>query len=589
MPRLFQKTMLVIMFGLSSVVLSDALPPQYNGYTISPYDNRIIKMKDEKVDIYWGNVCKVTGVFELVNPTEKTLFMKIGFPINISCMRPARDEPIDSINRIYNFKFELNGLELIESDLPERSNTDNWFGWTCALRPNLNIVKLTYFVKTNSSGDCWWKRNLHFVLNTGKFWYDKIDKAEIAIHFPENISKEQILKETSPPNYEILDKSMRWTFTAFEPTINDNIHLEIIDFKTFSNIIKYHGVLNDTSIDDNTKLEAAKFYASLAPVKGINFTGESRFDSAYYYKVVLPNLTPLEKKVFNSTYNLVKHGTVMFNNLNSSQAYIDFINDDYAQHIIKQALNRVGYYENKENSYALESKKIFREIVTHDPRNAVAWIAYITNDYLFDPEGCNPCTWGFGLRGGVGEGQKKLVKEAFVRCKNDPTIKLWNSFVSPEDAVLPDTIGKLDMKTSERPGIWIKTSRSGESCCGISLNELEVIKSKYSISIDKYLIINDNKIDNKTKNEIGPRRNFLGHFPDIILSEKEEVCSRKKECLVAMPVPRSESPREPRGRAEWARQRAAGQPLVSLMQSCVYFEDNRLMRFRGNMALAFMI
>lgn len=87
----------------------------------------------------------------------------------------------------------------------------------------------------------------------------------------------------------------------------------------------------------------------------------------------------------------------------------------------------------------------------------------------------------------------------------------------------------------------------------------------------------------------GPHRNFLGHFPDIILSEKEEVCSRKKECLVAMPGPRRESPREPRGRTEWARQRAAGQPPVSLMQSCVYFEDNRLMRLPGNIASAFMI
>jgi nitroreductase len=87
----------------------------------------------------------------------------------------------------------------------------------------------------------------------------------------------------------------------------------------------------------------------------------------------------------------------------------------------------------------------------------------------------------------------------------------------------------------------------------------------------------------------GPHRNFLGHFPDIILSEKEEVCSRKKECLVAMPGPRREFPREPRGRAEWARQRAAGQPPVSLMQSCVYFEDNRLMRLPGNIASAFMI
>jgi len=36
---------------------------------------------------------------------------------------------------------------------------------------------------------------------------------------------------------------------------------------------------------------------------------------------------------------------------------------------------------------------------------------------------------------------------------------------------------------------------------------------------------------------------------------------------VAMPGPRRESPREPRGRAEWTRQRAAGQPPVSLMDA----------------------
>ena len=182
------------------------------------------------------------------------------------------------------------------------------------------------------------------------------------------------------------------------------------------------------------------------------------------------------------------------------------MNDENKQHAIKQVLDRIGYYENVEYPefypFIKESKRLFREVVTQDPRNATAWKAFIDNDYLIDPEGCNPCIpWSFGLRGGVGEGQKKIAKEAFMHCKNDPAIRLWNCFVSPENAVLPDTMGQLEFY-DKTIGVKIKRSESGWHLCPISPVDLELIKSKYTVTKDNYLIINDRNIDNATKNKI---------------------------------------------------------------------------------------
>jgi len=501
------QSLFFILFFLrsSTTIYSDVAPMQYQGFTLSPYQNDTIQMKAEKVDMYWGKPCKVIAVFELINPTSMPIDMKIGFPTNLSSMKYSRQEQADSINRIYDFIFNLNGQNLVETDIPERvisSKVEYWYGWTCRLKPKSNIITLTYNVRTNSSYAADWQRNLHYVLYTGKFWNGAIEKAEVAIHFPEAISKEQILKETSPSGYNLGDSCINWTFTSFKPTVKSNIHLRLIDFNTYLTMNKFKRILKDSSIDNKSKIEAALFYASLVTVKGINFTAPAEFDTGYYKNEILPSLSPSEKNVFLSTYTLLEYGKIWFPY--HDDRYRNFMEDENVQHTIKQALERIGYFRNVEYSefypFIDIANRLFREVVAKDPRNADAWKAYIENDYLLDIEGCNPCKGACAGRGPIGEGQKMLVKEAYSHCSSDPAIKLWYDFVTPENAILPDTIGQIEKR--EKIYISIQKNEGGWANYPLSSEELDAFKRKYTVSKGNYLVINSNAIDNNAKNDI---------------------------------------------------------------------------------------
>jgi hypothetical protein len=510
MTRIIVNSLLFsLCIDLCATIYADVAPPVYPGYSLSPFDDKGVRMKNEEVDIYYGDTCKIEAVFEILNPAKEIVEKKIGFPLNVSFLKPRGRKSGDTASKIYDFALSLNGQTLTETDVPNdpalRYDTHYWYGWTCRFKPDLNTVKLTYHTLTSYGGSGYrWEKTVHYILNSDKHWPEKIEKVRVTVHFPGGISKRQILAETSPQGYEINDREVAWRFTSLSPRPECNIVLHIIDFKFFAKVLTYEKILSAPGADNATKLNAATFFASLAPSRGINISAPTYFKRSYYDGVVLPNLTSAERILFNSAYKLNKGNG--FEDYYTWDNYEQYKTNDALRRTVTEVMNRVGYFEKIEYpviyKYIEWSKKLFREVVANDPRNAAAWKAYIDNYYLIETGGCSPCL-PWAAQADCPESQKELVREAFRNCGNDSIIALWNSFLFPVQSPLPDTIELVrHAKAQKEVTIKIQRSRHGWSERPLSSPELGLFKKAYTLSGDSLFVLRSTDEDRVTNKKL---------------------------------------------------------------------------------------
>jgi hypothetical protein len=496
--------MLVLCAEACAALFADVAPPVYPGYSLSPFDANNLRMRSEKIDLYYGSTCTIEAVFEIWNPAKKIVGNRIGFPFNPLAFTPrGRDT-----SKIYDFVMSLNGEDLLDTDAPHgseiRSDKNYWYGWTCAFKPKRNIVKLTYHVLTTSGESGYrWEKTLNYVLNSDRNWPGTIENVQVTVHFPASIAQRQVLAETSPPGYEIKEKEIVWRFTSFTPRPESNIVLHLIDFKFFADMLNHEKVLSAPDATNAAKLDAARFFASLAPFKGINISAPTMFKRSYYDTIVLPNLKSAERTLFKSTYKL--HKGSGFEDYYSIDDHENFYRNDPLRRSVLDVMNRIGYFEKIEYpviyKYIEGAKRLFNEVVTGEPKNAAAWIAFIDNYYLIETGACSPCV-PWSIKCDCPESQKELVREAYRHCGNDSTIAAWNSFLFPARAPLPDT---LELERSENPrNITIKIKHENLSWSDrlLSPDELGLVKKAYTMSGDVYFVLKNTHLDENTQKKL---------------------------------------------------------------------------------------
>jgi hypothetical protein len=483
-------------------------PPIFPGYSLSPFDTKSVRMKSEKIDIYYGDLCKIEAVFEIENPTKAIVEKKIGFPFNITAERPWGWNREDTAKKIYDFSMSLNGVNQVLTDVPRsrsvQSDRQYWYGWTCKFKPDLNIVKLTYHTVTSYGNSGYrWEKTLYYNLYSDRNWPGKIDEVQVTVHFPDSINKRQILPQTSPLGYELKGKEVNWRFTSFTTTPEGNIFLDLIDFKFFANMLKYEKVLSAPNMDNATKLSAAKFFASLAPVKGMNVLPPNYFKPKYYVETVLSSLKPTEKALFDSTYKL--HKGSRFEYYGTSD-YQFFKRNDSLGKAVMEVMNRIGYFEKIEYpviyKYIEGAKRLFREVVKSEPKNVDAWKAYVENYYYIETGACSPCLpWTKGCD--CPESQKELIQEASRNCGNDSTIVIWNNYLSPVRVPFPDT---LELERYEQPqeNLTIKIKHEDHSWSDrlLSPDELEIVRKVYTMTKDSVFVLSNRPIDEDTEKKL---------------------------------------------------------------------------------------
>ena len=510
MTRTIIKSLLLALCIICAALYADALPPIFPGYSISPFDAENVRMKSEKIDIYYSDTCRIEAVFEIMNPTREIVEKKIGFPFNVSAFRPRVRSDNDTASKIYDFVMSLNGENQVETDVPSgheiRSDTHYWYGWTCKFKPDLNIIKLTYHtLKGFGNFGYRWEKTVHYILSSDKNWPGAIDTVRVRVHFPESIAQRQVLAETSPPGYEIKEKEIDWRFTSFTPTPTRDINLHIIDLKVFADMLRYEPLLSAPKTDNATKLKAAEFFASLAPVKGINMSAPTYFKRSYYDETVLPNLKSSERVLFDSTYKF--HKGSGHEDYYSVDGFENFNKNNALRHTVMDVANRIGYFEKIQYpviyKYIVGAKRLFNEVVTSEPKNAEAWKAYIDNYYLIETGACSPCIRYAGGRGGCPESQKDLVRKAFLHCGNDSLIALWHRFIFPTHTPLPDTV-ELERfaKPQENITIKIKYNYHSWSEKTLSPEELNLVKNAYKMTNDAFFVLKNTSVDEATQKKL---------------------------------------------------------------------------------------
>jgi hypothetical protein len=494
---------------LSSVLCvtlyADVAPPVFPGYSPSLFESKEVRMKSERIDIYYGKTCKIEAVYEILNPTNKAVEKKIGFPFKPDGAGRRRGDTCT----IYDFVMNLNGENQktmdAHSDGQILSDSIFQYGWSCRFKPGLNLVKLTYHtVPSFGNSGYQWEKTLYYNLNSVNKWPGKIDNVQVTVHFPERIGKRQVLAETSPSGYQTKEKEICWLFTSVTPTSKNNIRLHIIDFKVFADLLKYEKVLSAPVTDNVTKLNAAKFFASLAPAKGINMSAPTHFKRSYYDKTVLPNLKSTELVLFNATYNLNK-GTG-FEDYYFSNSDVNFYQNDSLQNAVIVVMKRIGYFEKVQYpviyKYIEGAKRLFREIVTSEPKNAAAWIAYIDNYYYIESSACSPCLpWARSCD--CPESQKLIVREAFQQCRNDSIIALWHNYLFPTNVPLPPTLNVVNYEGSRLGAtIEIKTDEYSGSLKELSSDELNLLLKAYKRSSNGNFFLKNTSPDNVTHDKL---------------------------------------------------------------------------------------
>lgn len=525
--------LLVSLFGLFETIFADVPPPVFPGYSLIPFDSRDIRIKSEKIDIYYGDTCKIIAVLEILNPTRAMVKKKIGIPLHTSIIRKrtynSMQKSIGSDYRIYDFIMNLNGVNLRETDIPNGnsmcSDREYWYGWTCELKPNMNIVKLTYHVLSSPTGKGVWERTLQYIFNYDKDWPNIIENVQVTVHFPQKIARKQVLAETSPPGYEITDKNVIWRFSSFKPKIENNIVLHVVDFKVFADMLKYEKVLSVPDTDNVTKLKAAKFFAGIAPRRGMNFPVPTRLVKSYCDEFILSKLSPAERDLFDSVYKLINHFNVEYYCVNDFNYYEK---NPSLLYPLMDIMDRFGYFEKTVHGYIEGAKRLFLEIVTSDPNNTEAWKTYIDNYYLIYKDGCHPCV-RFKIECNCLESQKELIKKAFSYCGKDSTIALWNRFMFPTQAPLP---AKLEVthyiESQERVTIKIEYLNHSWSDRPLSSEEFGILKKAYTMSKDGYFVLSNANLDRDTEKMLVEILGGCNLYSDQFCRDLAKIKAQKK-------------------------------------------------------------
>ena len=221
---------ILTIISLHTNLFADIAPNPIKAKSICPKDQTSIRMESEKViiDLY-NDSSVVKCLFNMKNLGDQEK-LQIGFPE----MRFHYYRQKSKVDEATRFQVKENGI-VVNLDFSDslRFNAEyrkkvesyqikeEWYLWESEFQQGESkTIEVQYSLpfgmlyKTN-------ERFFTYLLSTGANWKGTIGKAEIIINL-KDIVKDSIIS-INPPNYEIIDNQIIWTFWDLEPTTNDDI------------------------------------------------------------------------------------------------------------------------------------------------------------------------------------------------------------------------------------------------------------------------------------------------------------------------------------------------------------------------------
>lgn len=203
------------------------------GDTVFPVENNEIELISERVEINALDLIDVTCQFVLHN-TSDAITIQMGFPSN----------------HVKSFKVHVDGKEVSTIykearpiQLSSRESINDAYLWTVPFAKNeTHTVVVSYLYNwseadsTEDSPDPGYL-GFGYILETGKYWKNKIKNAEIIVDFAPYIYSDLTI---TPTGYTVLnDNKIAWHYSDFEPS--DNIFVRDLNFKNIPRKIMVDG------------------------------------------------------------------------------------------------------------------------------------------------------------------------------------------------------------------------------------------------------------------------------------------------------------------------------------------------------------
>jgi hypothetical protein len=424
-------------------LLADVSPIKYEGFSISPTENSQVEMRSEEVNIYCYDTCRVSAKFNMWNGTTDTVRVFVGFPIHAS-KRTGK--------RTYDFQAKFNGrrrrkgnfvYETRKETIDSYEREVTWVGWYHGFIPGETIVEVEYNIEPSPSGQTGLCRNIFYVLSTGSYWKGDISRGIVNIHFNNDVETEQIREQTTPKYYQVDGKRVYWEFTDLEPAQSDDIQLEYVPSKIYRRLKHLRNKLEKDPENEQHVVELARHLFAFGRYKGVGSYIPTELPPEEYDTLVVKIAVPEDRDFFGKIYRIGriydpnecghppnKESDAKTTRQNKQMytppcCFCSKPNSQYGE--VVRILNSIDYIPTEVSGFVWEAKDLLEELLDKNPKNADAWLVYLSNYYRFRFSGYAPFE---PCENAIQSHQVDLIKEAYRRCPSHKGTKLWYEFVS---------------------------------------------------------------------------------------------------------------------------------------------------------------
>lgn len=180
-----------------------------------------------KVQLYPG-FAVVKGVYQMHNPTDETITMRVGYPVNAS-YDASDDGWLREIrfNDLYSLRVRVRGKPVAFDKV---SDMDDWYVWETTFSPgDITTIEVDFIVPANDARvlEGYSSRDVNafiYLVESGATWKQPIGKGTIIIQMMDGLTLDDV-KGIAPSDYFLANDSLHllvWTFENLSPTGDDN-------------------------------------------------------------------------------------------------------------------------------------------------------------------------------------------------------------------------------------------------------------------------------------------------------------------------------------------------------------------------------
>jgi len=286
--------------GFVQVVHADVAPPpapQLGGLEPFGYQETNVQMVYERVEMelrpfLWSADdfskarVNVTAYFTMHNQGTTPETMQAIFPLESFTECEPQDVGIRDNYTYYtvtpsSFEVLLNGKgvpvqNVVTKHPHEGCEQMNWAGFDVTFPVQEGVtIRVEYIME---SVDMDLMQTIEYILETGAGWAGPIQRGEVIVKFPYEVTTENVLAE-STPGYQVRHNELVWSFENLEPTSKDNLQISIVSPAAWQYILSLRRELKANPVLPEKWIELAQLHEYLS-------TSHIDVRNEYYYQKV---------------------------------------------------------------------------------------------------------------------------------------------------------------------------------------------------------------------------------------------------------------------------------------------------------------